>query len=399
MKIGMILDNEFTGDLRVENEITALQKAGHQVFLLCLNFGGKKDYEEFGGAKIFRIGISLQVKKKLAGLNNTLFNFYPYFWAYHIKKFVKEHGLEVLHVHDLWLLNGALKANKKLRLPLVADLHENFVDALSHYKYANKFPNNILISKKKWARSEKEWCKKADRLITVIEEAVERYVNIGVREDKIFVVPNYVNLSSFHINGFDEKILRKYEKYFTLVYTGGFDGHRGLETVIKAAALLKGKIEKFKVVLVGSGSNFNDLKALAEELKVNDVVSFEGWQPPDKLPSYIKAADMGLIPHLKTTHTDNTIPHKLFQYMLLEKPVIATDCKPLKRIITETNVGLIFPSGNAEKLSEKVLELFLDSTRRKQMGIAGKKAVQEKYNWEKAAENLIALYKGLGREN
>ena len=71
MKIGMILDNEFTGDLRVENEITALQKAGHQVFLLCLNFGGKKDYEEFGGAKIFRM--SLCCKKKERALDKLKF--------------------------------------------------------------------------------------------------------------------------------------------------------------------------------------------------------------------------------------------------------------------------------------------------------------------------------------
>ena len=39
MRIGMILDNEFTGDLRVENEVISLQKAGNKVFVLCLNFG------------------------------------------------------------------------------------------------------------------------------------------------------------------------------------------------------------------------------------------------------------------------------------------------------------------------------------------------------------------------
>ena len=54
MRIGMILDNEFSGDLRVENEVTSLQNAGHQVFVLCLNYGRKKNYEEFNGAKIVR---------------------------------------------------------------------------------------------------------------------------------------------------------------------------------------------------------------------------------------------------------------------------------------------------------------------------------------------------------
>ncbi len=392
MKVGMILDNEFTGDLRVENEVIALQKAGHTVFVLCLNFGNKAEEEDFYGAKIIRIPISRKLKKKLAGLNNTVFNFYPIFWARNIKKFVKEYDIDILHVHDLWLLNGALKANKSLSKPIVADLHENFVEALNHYKYANVFPNKILISKRRWAKSEAEWCTKADFLITVIDEALERYVNLGIPKEKIFVVPNYVNLEKFTPEEFDANILTRFAKFFTLVYTGGFDAHRGLETVIKSAPLLKEKIKNLKIVLVGSGSNFNSLKELSEKLNVRDVVLFEGWQPVEKLPSYIKAASVGLIPHLKTVHTDNTIPHKLFQYMLLEKPVVATNCKPLERIITETKSGLIFESGNEKELAKKIIELYDNPELQTQAGKNGKQAVLEKYNWEKAAEGLIQLY-------
>jgi len=392
MKIGMVLDNEFTGDLRVENEITALQKAGFQVFLLCLNFGSKKNYEEFNGAKIFRIPINLKIKKKLAGLNNTLFNFYPLFWAYHIKRFAKQNKIEILHVHDLWLLNGALKANKELFLPLVADLHENFVAALEQYNYVNVFPNKYLISKKRWAKSEKEWCAKADALITVIDEAVERYVQLGIPEEKIYVVPNYVNLNNFTSGTINNAIVEKYSKYFTLIYTGGFDAHRGLETVIEAGAILKKKIPDLKIVLVGSGSNFKSLKKLARKLNSGNVISFEGWQHVSELPSYIQAAEAGLIPHLKTVHTDNTIPHKLFQYMIFSKPVVASNCNPLKRIVTETNAGKIFESGNPKELAQQVMELYLNPGERKAMGKRGKAAVLSKYNWEKASENLIALY-------
>ncbi len=397
MKVGMILDNEFTGDLRVENEAVALQKAGNQVYLLCLNFGGKKNYEEFNGVKIFRVPISKVLKDKLKGLNNTLLNFYPLFWAKHIKKFIEKNKIEILHVHDLWMLEGALKANKNFNLPIVADLHENFVQALEHYKYANVFPGKFVISKKRWAKKEIEWLNKVDKIITVIEEAVERYVKLGIPRKKIFVVPNYVNLQSFEISEFDKNILEKYSGFFTLVYTGGFDSHRGLETVIKAAPLLKGKIENLKIVLVGSGSNFDSLKNLSAKLKVDDVVVFEGWQPVEKLPSFIEAAEVGVIPHLKTVHTDNTIPHKLFQYMLLQKPVIASDCNPLKRILRETDAGTIFESGNEQKLTEKILELYQKPELRKVMGRKGEKAVREKYNWNKAAENLISLYKNFGK--
>ncbi|MCK5087844.1 MAG: glycosyltransferase, partial [Melioribacteraceae bacterium] len=175
MRIGMVLDNEFTGDLRVENEVGSLQAAGHQVCVLCLSYGNKESYEDYKGAKIIRISLSLFLKNKLRGLNNTPLNFYPIFWSKHIKKFILKNDIDVLHVHDLWMLNSAFFANKKFKLPVIADLHENFVEALNHYKYANSFPGNILISKERWKRSEIEWCNKADYLITVIEEAVERY--------------------------------------------------------------------------------------------------------------------------------------------------------------------------------------------------------------------------------
>jgi len=45
MLIGMILDNEFTGDLRVEKKIAALQYTGHEVSLLCRNYSSKNNYQ------------------------------------------------------------------------------------------------------------------------------------------------------------------------------------------------------------------------------------------------------------------------------------------------------------------------------------------------------------------
>jgi glycosyltransferase involved in cell wall biosynthesis len=232
----------------------------------------------------------------------------------------------------------------------------------------------------------------ADWIITVIDEAVERYIALGVPPEKITVVPNYVNLEEFLPEKFDESILSKFKEDFKLVYTGGFDTHRGLETLLEAAAILKSRIENLKVLLVGSGSNYDSLRELSQKLELDKVVSFEGWQPVEKLPSYIAASDIGIIPHLKTVHTDNTIPHKLFQYMFLEKPVIATDCAPLVRIIKESNAGLIYPSGNAQALAERIYELYTKPSLREEMGLNGKNAVLQKYNWEKAAGNLIRLY-------
>lgn len=388
----MILDNEFSGDLRVENEVIALQNARHQVFVLCLNFGARKNFEHFYGAEIIRISISKFVKKKLVGLNNTIFNLYPIFWSIRIKKFIVEKKIEVLHVHDLWMLNSVYRSNKKFNLPVVADLHENFVHALNYYRFAKTFPGNILISKKKWKQSELEWTQKADQVITVIEEAVDRYTSIGIQKERITVVPNYLNMENFLSLPLDENTVDKFKESFTVTYVGGFDTHRGLESVIKSIPLIKEKIGNLKLVLVGSGSNYESLRRLAKSLSVEEYISFEGWKSHELLPSYIKGSDLCLIPHLKTEHTDNTIPHKLFQYMFFEKPVIASNCNPLIRIINETNAGLIYDSNNEFDLSEKIISLYNGSHLMKEMGRKGKEAVISKYNWEIAAKELKKIY-------
>ena len=317
------------------------------------------------------------------------------FWSIYINRFIAEKKIEVLHVHDLWMLNSSFRSNKKFNLPVIADLHENFVHALHHYRFANTFPGNLIISKNKWKQSEIEWTKKADHIITVIEEAVERYKSIGVSEDKISVVPNYLNMENFLSMPIDESIMLKHKDNFTITYVGGFDIHRGLESVVKSIPLIKKKIRNFKFVLVGSGSNYESLLQLVNKLDVEKYVSFEGWKSHELLPSYIKGSDVCLIPHLKTEHTDNTIPHKLFQYMIFEKPVISSNCNPLLRIINETNSGLIYESNNEKDLSEKITSLYNQPLLMKEMGARGKEAVLNTYNWENASKNLVSIYSEL----
>jgi len=394
LSIGMILDNEFSGDLRVENEVQALQKAGHKVFVFCLTYGSKDKQESYHGASIIRIPISKFWKKKLNGLNNTIFNFYPIWWKRKIIKLCNVHNIDVIHVHDLWLLEGALKANKKLKLPLVSDLHENYVHALANYKWSTTFPGNVLVSQKRWKNSEKKWLSKVDYIIVVIEEAAKRIENNVVRGKNISVVANYVNLEDFKVadDKLVDEIRAKHEGYFNVTYTGGFDLHRGIENVIRAIPIIVEQISNFRLVLVGAGSNLEDLKSLAKQLNVENNVSFEGWQKPEDLPAYIAAADAGIIPHMKTNHTDNTIPHKLFQYMLLSKPVLTSNCDPLKRIVKETNAGKVFVQLNVEDIAKQIIDLADNNIIASEMGVNGRIAVLDKYNWDATSISLVQLY-------
>jgi hypothetical protein len=60
----------------------------------------------------------------------------------------------------------------------------------------------------------------------------------------------------------------------------------------------------------------------------------------------LSKSDAAIIPHLRTENNDATYPHKLFQYMYLEIPVISSDCVPLKRILSEAEAGFIYKSNS-----------------------------------------------------
>lgn len=389
----MVLDQYFPPDIRVENEALSLVKAGHEVIILCYtNQSNGLLVENYKGIYLHKIPVYMPLIKKLRALTNTIINIYPFYWARYIRQLIKSEKIEVLHIHDLYMLGAAYLANKKHNLPVIADLHENYAEGIKNYKWSNSFFGKLLVSVPKWQHTEIEWCNKATQIITVIEEAKNRYMQMGIPAEKITVLPNYVDNSEFLSFKIDNKITDRFKNNFVLIYTGMFDKHRGLETIINAIPEIIKQIKNLMVIFVGKGAGQEELMQKIDALKVKDYICFEGFQDFSKLPSYIKTSDICLIPHLKTIHTDNTIPHKLFHYMLLEKPVVATNCNPIRRIIEEVQCGLIYESVNASQLAEHIIKLYKSKKLAQQMGKAAKKAVLEKYNWNNASKSILTLY-------
>ncbi|UCE05614.1 MAG: glycosyltransferase family 4 protein, partial [bacterium] len=234
LKIGMLLDTEFPPDLRVENEMRTLVEAGYDVHLLCYDFSGlKKEMEIFDhNLTIHRIRVQKQFHNKFNALALT-FPVYFAFWKRQAKKWLNQLNINIIHVHDLRLAKIGQWSKEKFDIPYVLDLHENYPAALRHYAFYNSFLGKHLISLKRWDQYEQEQVFKADAIIAVIEEMGERIESLGVSRDKIFVVPNYINIDTFDDQKIDIAIDRKDDE-FLLFYSGGFDKHRGLDTLINA---------------------------------------------------------------------------------------------------------------------------------------------------------------------
>ena len=378
----MVLDHEFPSDVRVENEALALIKAGHQVHLACYTRKDRPRRDFFRGIIIHRIPLStMMYKASVAALTVPL---YFKFWNRFLEKVVKENDIDALHIHDLPLAQSGKILKHKHNLKLVVDLHENWPALLRVSTHTKTIPGRLLSPGFLWERYEKRVLRYADSIIVVVEESRERLIGAGLDSSDIVVVSNTLNQENFRL---PDKFADP--KYYTIFYAGGITYHRGLQTVVEAISLVKDRIPNIRFRIIGSGNFMEPLRNLVKNLNVGTHVEFTGHLSLEEVADNLAQADAALIPHLKTGHTDSTIPHKLFQYMYANKPIIASNCKPLERIVSETNSGVIFKAGSAADLAEKLLALY-----EKRVTIPpARRWVEEKYNWDVDAGRLVSLYR------
>ncbi len=83
--------------------------------------------------------------------------------------------------------------------------------------------------------------------------------------------------------------------------------------------------------------------------------------------------------------------------MAMKKPIVATDCTPLKRIIEETQSGIVVPSGDYSAMAKAIENIFQNPVLARQMGENGRKAVERKYNWKIESEKLFPVYERLSK--
>lgn len=396
MRIGMILDKSFPPDPRVENEARILLDDGHEVFLFCLDFGGRTGAEEINGLQVHRYGSS-NLEYRMSALAYTI-PIYTWMLRGRIGRFLRENEIEALHVHDMVVADAALKANSSLNLPMVLDLHENRPEIMALYPHLQRFPGKFLVSTKKWKNKEESLVRAYDRTVVVTEHAARELIErTGVAEERIIVMPNTVRSEFADDAVVDPEVTERFEKDFVLLYLGDTGVRRGLLTAIEALDILRKSIPEAKLVIVGANSTDQVLKNRVHELNLEDMVSFEGWKEESTFPSYLKAADLCISPLHRNRHHDTTLANKLFQYMAFSRPILASDATAQEDIINRASCGLVHRAQDVEDFAEKCLELYKDDSRRRKFGEEGHRFLLSKFRLEQVSGPLRNYYRNLDR--
>jgi glycosyltransferase involved in cell wall biosynthesis len=245
------------------------------------------------------------------------------------------------------------------------------------------------------ARMERYVVARADRFFVVVEEMRQRLVAMGADPSSVAIVSNTPDLRVFDAAGDPPAAAPDAATAgagLDLIYVGHVTRARGLQQVVDALALLRGRdgAPAVRLHVAGTGPYLEPLRRRVAAQGLDDGVVFHGWVAYERVPELVARCDVGVIPHRKTEHTDTTVPNKLFEFMACRRPVLVSDTVPMARVVREAGCGRVFRDADAAHCAESILALG-DAGERADLGRRGRRAVEERYNWSRDLARAVRV--------
>ncbi|CDT77940.1 Glycosyl transferase group 1 [Vibrio coralliirubri] len=385
-KISMLVWNEFLNDARVLKEAQTLQAAGYQVCVHALHSEGKTKKNEVLDQGIIvkrqarsftfldkasnassRIGVVLRVfSRVLTHVNHCIS--------------IVRNKPSVVHAHDVNVLPTAWLAAKICRVPLVYDAHEISTSREGYSSF-----RNIV------ARVEKMLMPSAAATITTTETRAKFFARAYGIERPI-VLQNrpriLISKEGFNKNRLRNELDLNNFEWPIILYQGGLQQGRGLHKLIQSVELVPDSY----FVFIGGGRLTKELTVLSENLGLTERVKFVPTVSLSDLPEYTASADIGVQPIDNTCLNHySTDSNKLFEYILSEIPVVATDFPEIRKIVNGYEVGETVPDKDVEELANKLNKLVKNSELR---SFYKKNTIlaADKVSWEEQEYKLVHIY-------
>lgn len=167
----------------------------------------------------------------------------------------------------------------------------------------------------------------------------------GISRDKMDYLPQYAESLFQEISASAER------EGWNFTFAGNIGEAQSVETILCAAAKLQDTEAKFHIV--GGGSELDRMQALAEELKLENVV-FYGRRPLEEMPAFYAMSDAMLITLKKDPVLSLTLPGKVQSYMAAGKPIIGAIDGETAQVIADAGCGFCGSAENADVLAENV---------------------------------------------
>ncbi len=300
---------------------------------------------------------------------------------------VEQPDFVLQHNHDFNYGGALLK--KELGLPLM--LHCDGVEYWIKKNWGKLYFGKLL----KWAE-EMQW-DAADSIFVPSANVKKQMVELGVDGDKIIVNPNAVDPDNFSpdIDGSD--IRKKYNIHNKYVcgFVGTFGRWHGVDYLAESVKYIKKYLPEAFILFVGDGELRPKIEEILDKYDPNrDNSLVTGLVPYKEVPRYMAACDVLLTPCVGNEEGTDFFnsPIKLFEYMAMERPVIATDIGQQGEIFRHKENGLLIEEREAEQIFESIKLLYEDKDLASNIAHTAREEVLQKYDWRVNCRRFIEGY-------
>lgn len=296
----------------------------------------------------------------------------------HLYRRALECDADLYHFHDPELIPIGIRLKNKGK-KVIYDVHEDVPrQILSKQWIAAPLRKTISWTVEKY---ENYAARRFDYIIAATPFIRDRFLKINTNTIDI---NNFPLLSELHVpnTNWDSK-----EKI--VCYVGGIGKVRGINEMVDAIDLTE-----YSMLLAGKFASSGERDVAVSKGGWSKVVEL-GHVNRAEVKAVLSRSVAGLVLfHPEPNHV-NAQPNKMFEYMSAGIPVIASNFSLWKEIIEGNNCGVCVDPLNAKDMANAINWIIHNPEQAKQMGENGRRAVEEKYNWEQEANKLLKIYEGL----
>lgn len=243
---------------------------------------------------------------------------------------------------------------------------------------------------------EKRTLKNSDRVLAINEKLADYVVALGASPDQTRILKAGIDVKQFNPDGEQKEIRKEYgldKEDIVLFFMGWLYHFSGLKET--ARELAETKNDRIKLLIVGDGDAYDDLQQIRREHHLEGKLILTGKKPYQEIPSFIAAADICLLPaDIDEEVMQDIVPIKIYEYMGMKKPVIATRLPGIVKEFGHDN-GVVYID-HPKEVPEKVGEI-LGNNRAKDLGEKARRFA-ERCSWEKITDEFEEILEEVIKE-
>jgi len=295
---------------------------------------------------------------------------------------VRALAFDVFHAHHPFLLGpAARRLARRQGRPLVFTYHTRYD------KYAHYVPLRRDLVEAAARLLSTRFAARADAIIApsaVLRDEL-RARGVGV---PIAVVPTGVDLARFSPG--DRTAARRAcaleDGALVVLYVGRLDREKSVDRVLAAFARIAGTLAQARLVLVGQGTQADDLRRMASGLQAAARVTFAGVCAHEALPPYYRAADLFLF--ASETETQGLV---LAEAAACGLPAVAVNAPGCAEVVHDGDTGVL-TKGDPSALAEAAIGLLVDPARRATMAARARQLAEGEFDVTLQIDRTLAVY-------